>query len=212
MIEESELSMAQKLEMVRTATSKGLGVGSLGPIRISGERPSLPDMPQAEPLAMDISYADKVSAEDEDIQFPSDSGGGSSVDIPLTCSYDSEAGTMSVRGAYWQNGSLGAWVALPDVADMPGTQVYLVIEQDPAQNATIVAIQVRADTPDPRLELDASPPYRVTKAHVLIAEFLDGSLRQYETGNMTLGLHQLDGSVTRWPHFLGGSPPPIPEP
>lgn len=207
-----EISMAQKLELLRTATAKSLGVGSLGPPRTSGADSSLPDMPSFPPFEFDVRQeTDRLSPSDE---IPDDDfgGGGGTEDIPLACTYDAEAGTIAVRGAYWQDGATGPWNILEDSPAMPGTEVYLVIEQSPTLVSGPVAIQVRSDTPDPLLELNPSAPYNVTKAHVLIFSAADGTPRQYLTGNITLGIWQIDGSVSRWPEMRQGEPPPVPTP
>ena len=84
------------------------------------------------------------------------------------------------------------------------------ITQDAELDPDPVAITVRADAPDPILELDVAAPYGVTKAWAIIGEVVDGQILQYLTGHVTLGLEQIDGSVTRWPTMLGGKLAPQP--
>lgn len=205
-----EISMAQKLELLRTATAKSLGVGSLGPPRTSGADSSLPDMPPFAPFEFDVRQETNRLSPSEEIPYDATGGGGAAADVPLACTYDAEAGTIAVRGAYWQDGAAGPWNILEDSPAMEGTEAYLVVEQSPALVSGPVAIQVRSDSPASILELDTSPPYRVIRAHVLLFSAADGIPKTYKTGNFTLNLEQINGSVSRWPTMCGGEPPQAP--
>jgi hypothetical protein len=136
--------------------------------------------------------------------------GEGGVALPFDASYNATDGTISVLGGRWREGDTGAWVDVDPTPATVGQFVYFKIEQDSASAVTSVSIEIKPSAYDDILLLSGTAPYPVLEARVLIAEVVDGVLRQDMNGNFTLGLRQIEGSVTRWPETVIGSIPPIP--
>lgn len=206
------LSDEQKLEMVRNATAKGVGAGDLGSPTTSGGSHSMPDMPKQRPATMDVQVVSTPPSPIQEWQDPPQGGGGDSSDEPLLTTYDIETGVIKVRGFYWTEGATGMRRAESDKTGT-GTKVYLKIDQTEALAVNSCEIVIRSDAPTDLLDLTSTPPYWVVYAWVLIADVSsEGEVTQHALGNVLLGIWQIEGSVTRWPHFIMGSPPPLPEP
>lgn len=138
--------------------------------------------------------------------------GEAGVTLPIDASYNAADGTISVLGGRWREGDTGAWVDVDPTPATVGQFVYFKIEQDSALAVTSASIEVKPSAYDDVLLLSETAPYPVLEARVLIAEVVDDVLRQYMNGNFTLGIHQIEGSVSRWPDVVIGSIPPVPTP
>lgn len=135
---------------------------------------------------------------------------------PLDASYDANSAELSIVGLKWRDGATGAWNVIPwqTLPAGPNAYLYLNIEQAGAElTSGPVALEVKINEMYPDvLELSEVAPYPVTVAHVLVASVVGGVVQQHMNGNFTLYLEQTEGSVTRWPTTVGGSPPPPPAP
>lgn len=136
--------------------------------------------------------------------------GGGANGLPLQASLEIRTGEIpyiSLAGGAYQVGATGEWVAIPETEFTAGSFAYLLIEQDSGAAVTGVSIVIQSSAVSETLVLDSASPYHVTAAYVLLAEVVSGVIVQRRHGNFTLGLWQIDGSVTRWPDAVVGSLP-----
>lgn len=136
----------------------------------------------------------------------------SNVQLPLTVSEEtiSSARNLSALGGAYQEGSAGAWVVIPPTAAAPGDFAYLVISQNAARAITAVDVSIEAAALDPVTVSGATTYSNVPLAEIETVDSVD-KLIQRRHGNFTIGLHQIDGDVVRWPDTLVGTIP-TPEP
>jgi hypothetical protein len=142
--------------------------------------------------------------------------GGTGIKLPFHASRieDGEDSTISVLGGAYQEGAAGAWVVVPPTAATVGNFAYLVIAQDSARAITSVTVSIEAAALTPVVVSGSG-----TTSNVPLAEMVtvgdETKLIQRRHGNFTIGLHQIDGDVVRWPDTLVGTiptPPPPPDP
>lgn len=132
--------------------------------------------------------------------------GSAAKSLPFSVSITAD-GQTAVKGGYYQVGATGAWVAVDPPETAIGNYVYAIIDMTGDDLDATLQIEIRNAEYDEAVVLSETAPYPATRARVLLASISGLEVTQYRHGNFTLGLFQIDGSVTRWPETTAGTPP-----
>lgn len=131
--------------------------------------------------------------------------GSAAKSLPFSVSVTA-AGLVSVRPGFYQIGATGEWIDVDPPSDQDGSHVYAIIDMTGDDLDATLTIEIRGSAYDESVVLSETAPYPATQARVLLATITNGVVTQYKHGNFTLGLWQVDGSVTRWPETTAGTP------